>query len=124
MTRLTYLLIGLSVSLSAFAQIALKAGMASSPVERLVGKPPSAVSLLYVLFSPFVLFGLFLYFGSALVWLSVLSRVEVSTAYPFVAVGFVLTGLLGWLVFNDSFSTTKIVGTILILAGVVILSRG
>lgn len=118
-----YPLILLSVAISAFAQIALKAGMASASVQRAIAEGTPVAMLLGIGLNPFVLFGLFLYFSSAAVWLFVLSRVQVSFAYPFVALGFVLTALLGRFFFNDSFSAAKIAGTLLIMAGVVVMAR-
>lgn len=119
-----YPLILLSVAISAFAQIALKAGMGSQAVQRALTNGMRVSTLFDVLFNPFVLLGLFLYFASAAVWLLVLSKVQVSFAYPFVALGFLLTALLGRVFFQDTFSMGKIVGTLLIMAGVVVLARG
>ncbi|MBN8832233.1 MAG: EamA family transporter [Sphingomonadales bacterium] len=118
-----YPLILLSVAISAFAQIALKAGMASASVQRAIADGTPVTMLLGIALNPFVLFGLFLYFSSAAVWLFVLSRVQVSFAYPFVALGFVLTALFGRFFFQDTFSTAKIAGTLLIMAGVVVMAR-
>ena len=118
-----YLLILFSVALSACAQIALKAGMAARTVQRSLATAEPLAVVAEVALSPFILLGLFLYFASAAVWLLVLARVEVSFAYPFVALGFVFTAVLGKLVFNDSFSAAKIGGTLLIMAGVVVLAK-
>lgn len=123
--RPVFLLILASVALSAIAQAALKAGMASPGVQRALHGSDGALAVaLAIGFSPSVIAGLLLYFGSALLWLFVLAKVELSYAYPFVALGFVLTAILGRLLFNDSFSTGKIIGTTLIIAGVAVLSRG
>ncbi len=119
-----YSLILLSVVISAFAQIALKAGMASASVQRAIAGGDKVTMLFGIGLNPYVILGLFLYFSSAAVWLFVLSKVQVSFAYPFVAVGFVLTALLGRLFFHDTFSVAKIVGTLLIMGGVVVLARG
>jgi len=119
-----YPLILLSVAISACAQIALKAGMASPVVQRALVPGQGFGAILPIAFHPLVLLGLALYFGSAVIWLLVLSKVEVSFAYPFVALGFVVTAVLGRLVFHDSFSAAKIAGTLLIMAGVVLLARG
>lgn len=125
MIKGVYGLILLSVAFSAFAQIALKAGMAAPAVQRALLDGAGKVAAVGVIaFNPFILLGLFLYFASAAIWLLVLARVEVSFAYPFVALGFVLTAVLGRLVFQDSFSAAKIIGTLLIMAGVVVLARG
>jgi multidrug transporter EmrE-like cation transporter len=98
--------------------------MASESVQRALAAGPGVPMLLGIAFSPFVMLGLFLYFASAAVWLLVLSRVEVSFAYPFVALGFVLTAVLGRLFFHDTISLAKVAGTLLIMAGVVVLARG
>ena len=112
-----------SVALSASAQVALKAGMTAPSVQRALGGPALSM-MLDVGRNPFVLLGLFLYAASMAVWLSVLAKVELSTAYPFVALGFVFTAILGRVIFHDTMSAAKIVGTALIASGVVVLARG
>jgi multidrug transporter EmrE-like cation transporter len=49
--------------------------------------------------------------------------VQVSLAYPFVGLGFVLTMLLGWAIHGDSLSVARVAGTLIISLGVVILAR-
>ena len=123
MTRSILLLIALSVTLSAFAQLTLKMGMASPAVQ-------SALQIGYVWHgiaaiatSGLVIGGLALYFASAAVWLMVLAKVDVSIAYPFVAGAFVLTMLLAWVIRDEPLSLAKVGGTALIAAGVILLSR-
>ena len=50
--------------------------------------------VLLILRSPLVLSGLFLYAMGALAWISVLSRLDLSLAYPFLALNFVLITLI------------------------------
>ena len=123
MVKSVYPLIALSVAISAFAQIALKAGMGSTSVQRALAGGARVSTVVDIAFNPFVMLGLFLYFASAAVWLLVLSKVQVSFAYPFVALGFVLTALLGRFFFNDIFSAAKIAGTLLIMGGVIVMAR-
>ena len=124
MSRTLMGLILLSVAFSSLAQIMLKVGMSAPDVQRALTLGLRPASLIYILFTRYVLLGLFLYFASAMVWLLVLAKVPVSTAYPFVALGFIVTALLGRLVFNDSFDTTKIIATLLIAGGVGVMSLG
>lgn len=112
-----------SVTLSALAQIALKLGMSSPQVQRAMASGDASAMLFGIGLNPMVLLGLTVYFASAIVWLFVLSKVEVSFAYPFVALGFVFTAILGRIVFGDGFSAAKIGGTLLIIAGVLVLAR-
>ena len=119
-----YFLIIISIILSTGAQLALKAGMASPTVQVTLAQKFRLMSAIEILLHPYIILGLFCYVASVAVWLGVLSRMEVSSAYPFVALAIVLTAVFGWLLFDDSFSAGKIIGTSLIVVGVVVLARG
>lgn len=123
MSRAALLLILLSVTITAVAQIVLKAGMSGAAVQRALAGGFGVRTMPTILLDPFVFFGLVLYFVAALVWLIVLSKVQVSLAYPFVALGFVITAVMGRLFFHEALSFTRIVATLLICAGVVLLAR-
>ena len=120
----SYSLIIISIVLSTGAQLALKAGMASPVVQLTLAQKFRFMSVIDILLHPFILLGLLCYVASVVAWLGVLSRMEVSSAYPFAAAAIVLTAIFGWLLFDDSFSAGKIVGTTLIVIGVIILARG
>ena len=117
-------LIFVSVCLSAVAQLLLKAGMSSDAVQRALARDVSFTTFLSVFTNIGVLSGLVIYFGAALVWLIVLSKVEVSVAYPFVALGFVLTALMGHLLLGEVLSLQRISGILLVCAGVAVLACG
>ena len=110
--------------MSAIAQILLKTGMSRPSIAALLESGRRTDAALAIATNLWVVGGLSLYFLSALVWLMVLSRVQVSFAYPFVAMGFVLTMVLGWLVMGDTVGTQRIAGTLLISLGVVLIARG
>lgn len=115
-------LILLSVLLSAFAQLFLKKGMLA------VGHFEFAISnFLLVAFkialSPFVVLGLTCFAFSVALWLLVLSRVEVSFAYPFTSFGYVITTLFGYAVFNENLSLYRVAGIALICLGVSLVAK-
>lgn len=56
-------------------------------------------------------------------WMLTMTRFEISYAYPWVSLNFVLMLLLGVLFFNESFNTTKILGTLLVMSGIFVISR-
>lgn len=116
MSRVSLALVLLSVTLSALAQIAFKFGVTSAMARSTPGP-------LGPLLAPAVLFGLALYGVGTLMWLNVLGRVELSQAYPFVGLGFVLTTLAGWWLFSDSLSAQRLIGIGLIIVGIVLVSR-
>ena len=69
-----------------------------------------------------VLGGLALYALGAILWLLVLARSDVSFAYPFVALGFIITMVLGWAILGESLGAARLIGTLLIVAGVSLVS--
>jgi multidrug transporter EmrE-like cation transporter len=111
-------LILVSVSFSALAQICLKHGMSVPGVQTALAGGGTTTIALAVASSPMVWVGLFLYGFSALVWLFVLARVDVSVAYAFVALGFLLTMTLGILLLGEALTVPKMAGTLLVVLGV------
>jgi multidrug transporter EmrE-like cation transporter len=124
MTGTMLLLILASVGLGAVAQVLMKLGMTSAPMQQALGGGAPGAIAWAVLTSPGVMGGLFLYGIGTVLWLGVLSRVELSQAYPFVGLSFVLAAVLGYFVFADAVSATRVAGIALIVAGVVLVGRG
>ena len=111
-----------SVSLNALAQILLKQGMLT------VGRFDFAAGQLAtilpkVALNPFVAGGMACYALSIALWLLVLSRVEVSAAYPFLSIGYVIAAAAGYWFFDENLGGVRILGITLICAGVMLVSR-
>ena len=115
MNAQTLSLILVAVTMSAVAQILFKIG--------LTRPEPVATGLAGTFLSPPIVGGLALYGIGTLVWLTALSRVEVSQAYPFVGLGFVLTALLGHYMFGDNLSLSRVAGVLLVIVGIIIIAR-
>lgn len=107
------------VLLSSAAQLAMKRGLAPGPAS---GTADVAGTYLHAFTSPMVWLGLVLYGASAVLWLWVLSRLDVSLAYPLVSLGFVVTMLLGVLWLGEPFSWVRVAGCTLIVIGVSLLA--
>jgi multidrug transporter EmrE-like cation transporter len=112
----------LGVLLNAAAQLALKAGM--NRVGQFDFALASVVPIGWQIgTNPFVFLGLVCYVVSVGVWLLVLSRVEVSLAYPMLSIGYVVNALIAWRFLGEDLSATKIAGIAVICFGVWLLSR-
>lgn len=88
-------------------------------------KVPPAVDLqgwMSLIFHPLVLTALTLYGAATFLWLWLLQRIPLTTAYPFAALAFVLVPLGGWLFFNESVNLKYVGGVALILSGVLLTS--
>jgi drug/metabolite transporter (DMT)-like permease len=71
----------------------------------------------------YVLLGFLLYFISAISWLIILSRVNLSIAYPMISVGYIVIVLVSKYVLHEEVTALAIVGTLLICFGVFLILR-
>ncbi|OEU61645.1 MAG: 4-amino-4-deoxy-L-arabinose transferase [Desulfobacterales bacterium S5133MH16] len=121
MTRYLPLIV-LGVMLNAAAQLALKQGMRNIGYFDFRLESCSRV-VIAVVASPYILAGLGCYIFSVAVWLLVLSRVEVSFAYPLLSIGYIVTAVAGRLFFNESMDITRWAGIMVICLGVWLITR-
>jgi multidrug transporter EmrE-like cation transporter len=76
------------------------------------------------LLDPLVLLSLALAFAASLAWIAAVSRLDLSTAYPFMSLAFVATAILSALVLGESVSVTRWAGIVVVVAGLVLVARG
>jgi multidrug transporter EmrE-like cation transporter len=119
---MTFFVAFLSICFSVAAQFSLKTGMASASVRSAMAGPISLDTLFTVMLNRYVAGGFLLYGLGAVVWLSVLSRWEVSKAYPMVGLGFLMTLIIGAML-GEQVSVVRVVGTVLICGGVFLIAR-
>jgi multidrug transporter EmrE-like cation transporter len=62
-------------------------------------------------------------FVAALAWMAAMTRLELSRAYPFVSLSFVLVLVFSAALFDETLTVSKVLGIVLILAGIVVGSR-
>ena len=121
-----YFAIGLAlftVSLSAVAQIVLKLGVSNSAFAGAVRSVDPYAMLIAGVTSPMILTGLFIYGIGAALWLVVLSHLDVTVAYPLVGVSFLITMLLGAVLLNEAVTPMRILGTVLVATGCILVGR-
>jgi len=122
MSFMTPTLLVLSILSSTIAQALIKYGADRVLV---IGPPSKGIWTQWpqMLLDPFILGGLTLLLLAAPMWIVVLSRLPLSVAYPMVSLGYVISLLLGVLIFKEQISIFKIGGMFLIISGVIALSR-
>ncbi|WP_259779438.1 small multi-drug resistant family protein [Aestuariispira ectoiniformans] len=115
-------LILFTVTLSACAQLALKWGVGQARFDDAMhnGIVDIAIS---ALMSPMIWVGLAIYGLSVVMWLWVLSKVDLSVAYPFVGVSFLVTLAFGAFILNEAVTPGRILGTVLIAAGCILVGK-
>ncbi len=118
----TTMIILLSVLLNCAAQLCMKKGMISvgeitDGISGFIAMIPSMAANLYLWLSAGC------YIISILLWLVVLSKVDVSYAYPFLSIGYVLSAVVGYLAFNETITPIRVIGIVVICFGVILISR-
>jgi len=104
------------------SQIMLKKGMMSLPKFAL-NAGEIAGSVFAIVFNPWVFFGLIMMVISMGSHLIVLSRVEISFAYPFLGLSFVLITLWGYFALGEDVTIWRVAGVLLICSGVALVAR-
>jgi multidrug transporter EmrE-like cation transporter len=120
----TILLILLSITIAVGGQILLKIGMNKiGPIDI---SSASSLGHLFtgIIKSPTVLVGLFLYVISAALWLIIISSVDLSFAYPFIGLTYVLVLVVSKFVLKEDVNPIRWIGTAIITIGVIVISRG
>ena len=106
------------------SQAAVTAARAMSGIDADASAAGPLTALGSAFTQPYVLLGLGLYGLGAMVWMLVLAKLDVSVAYPFVALGFVVVMVLGAIVFGEPITNAKLLGTALVGVGVWLIARG
>ena len=118
---LSIVLILFTVTTNAAAQIMLKRGMMQlGPLDQLGANPVWIV--FGVVFQPWVFLGLCTFVVSMASHLFVLSRVQLSFAYPFLSLAYVIVAAWAYFVFGEDVGGLRIAGIALICAGTVLIS--
>ena len=76
-----------------------------------------------LLLNPWVISGLVATFLSGVAWMMAMTKFEISYAYPFIGLNFVLVPAAGVLLFGEGMSVPKLAGTALVVLGIVVIAR-
>jgi len=115
------LLILTSVLLNAGAQLLIRKGMLK------IGEVSFSIDMLKLIptlaSNVFLWIAMLCYMVSLFTWMALLSRVEVSFAYPFLSIGYIISALAAHFLMGESVTPVRIAGIAVICIGVVLISR-
>jgi multidrug transporter EmrE-like cation transporter len=115
-------LILFTVTTNAAAQLLLKRGMTTLGELQLAGDRIIG-TIFSVVFNPFVFAGLATFVISMASHLIVLSRVQLSYAYPFLSLAYVIVAVASWHFFAEDLGVWRIAGIALICLGTVFIAQ-
>lgn len=118
---MAYFFVAMTILLTVYGQLVLKWQVTQYP--NLVSSPFSAMNIVTLLLKPWVISGFAAAFAASLCWMAAISRLPLSKAYPFMSFNFVFVALMAAWLFQEQLDGYKVVGTLIIVAGVLVLSR-
>jgi multidrug transporter EmrE-like cation transporter len=124
-----FALIVFSVVLGVLGQLSLKHGVmavsnaGTSGIAQSLSARSIATFLQGAAGNNFVILGFLCYVISAASWLVILTRVDLSLAYPLISIGYILVVILSKYLFDEPVTTMRIAGTLLVCGGVFLLVR-
>lgn len=112
-----------TVFTNAAAQVLLKQGMISMAPLSFEGENV-ILKILQIIFNPWVFSGLSIFVISMASHLYVLSKVELSFAYPFLSLAYVAVAIFAYFVFREDLNLWRIAGIGFICVGTVLIAQG
>lgn len=114
-----YFFVALTVLLTVFGQLLIKwqVNLAGALPPNLHDK---ILFLVGLVFKPWMVIALCAGFAGTLCWMVALTKLQLSQAYPFTAITFVMVSLGGAWLFSEPLTLGRIAGAILIALGIIL----
>jgi drug/metabolite transporter (DMT)-like permease len=80
--------------------------------------------LLNLLINPWIMTGVAAGFLAMLCWMTAMTKFELSYAYPFMSLAFVLVLILSAILLHETVTIPKVLGVVLVVVGIIVASRG
>ena len=117
------ILILVCVCLGVAGELLFKTGAISLKNVDLTVSPKTLSSVLGLLGNPVIIMGFVCYGIASVLWIIVLSRLDLSFAYPVYALMFALIPLAAFLVFKEQIPVGRWIGILLIVMGIITVLR-
>jgi len=118
-----WLMVAGTILLTSYGQLVIKwqANTYQTVTLGWFGKLPPVIQLLL---QPWVLSAFIAAFIASLCWMIAVSRLELSRAYPFMALNFLIVCVAAVPMFGEVFTATKAIGLATVIVGLIIISQG
>lgn len=120
---MNYLYIVMTIALTVFGQIAIKMQVMQAGALPASGSEKLAF-LIRLLLNPWIISAFAAAFLASISWMGAMTKFQLSHAYPFMSLNFVIVLLLSAWLFHEPLSATRILGVGLICIGTVVAAQG
>jgi multidrug transporter EmrE-like cation transporter len=115
--------IAMTIALTVFGQIAIKMQVAQAGALPEAGGDKLAF-LVRLLLNPWIVAAFAAAFLASVAWMGAMTKFELSHAYPFMSLNFVIVLALSAWLFNEPMSITRMAGVALICIGTIVAAQG
>lgn len=112
-----YVLLAMALSLGTMGQLLFKTGL-----NKMGGQIELSPQIIRIFFTPYIAAGLLCYVLSTFGWLSALSKLPLSVAYPTISATYVLIFILSIFFLNEQYTHMKLLGNIFIITGIILIN--
>ena len=120
---MSYLYLTATIVLTVYAQLVIK-WQVNTALDLPVDTPDILLFIAGLLLNPWVVSAFFSAFLGAITWMLALTKLELSHAYPFIGLTFVIILILSSVFFNETITNYKIIGICLMVLGIAVGSQG
>jgi multidrug transporter EmrE-like cation transporter len=115
--------IALTIVFQVASQLIMKWRMSSIELDQGASIQGKFLFAIGMLSDPFIIISIVLTLFSGLSWMLAMTKFDISYAYPFTALGFVIILASSHFLFGEEIVMTKIIGVSFIVLGIYIISR-
>jgi drug/metabolite transporter (DMT)-like permease len=110
-----------AILLSTTGELFLKRGMNEIGAFDFAAVDTIIPTFIKILSNPWIWVGIFGFGGGSVFWLSVISRVPLSLAYPMLATSYLIIVIESWIFLGEGLHPLRIVGSVIIGIGVALV---
>lgn len=118
-----YVFIALTIALTVFGQIAIKMQVLAAGAAPAQGAE-KLWFLLRLLLNPWIIMAFAAAFLASIAWMGAMTKFQLSYAYPFMSLNFVIVVLLSSWYFHEPLSMLRLIGVGLICVGTIVAAQG
>ena len=79
--------------------------------------------LLRQFLNPWIMSGFVSAFLASMAWMAAMTRFDLGYAYPFMSLAFVIVMIFGVVFLGEAASLRKVIGTLMVIAGLIVIAR-
>ena len=120
---MSYVYIVCTILLTAYGQVVIKWQVLNAGAVPEIGVEKFGF-LLHLLFNPWVISAFLAALLASVTWMAAMTKLQLSHAYPFMSLAFILVMISSGLLFNEPITAPKVIGILLVMIGLAIGSQG